>query len=510
VRHLSASWVAYGANLVVMFFLSPFVVHRLGDHAYGLWSLIVSVTGYLGLIEVGMRASLGRFINCAFGRGDARGVSDTLNAATAFFVLLAVPLFVSAGVVSMALPSLVAEIPQDLVAPSQTALWLATLNVWLAFFSASLTQVITARERFDLVAGINVVVLLTRTVGTILALEAGGRLPELAGVQAGSTAAAVVGTYLVARRVFPALQVRPWQARWDILRELIGFGLWAFLGRVGMQLLYWTDTIVVAVFFGPKQVALYAIAGMLVMRAKGLVNECGHIFGPRVIQTAARGEWSALRWQLCRASIVVIAIAVPVLGSLIVLGRQFLGLWIGRDYETGYGVVVILALSQFAAVAAMMGTPVFAALHRVRFAGLITVAQAIVNVALTLVFVGIWKMGMEGVAWGTFFPRVVFSSIAGVAAMRWVALPLARFAREVVLAWIVLAGTFAAGALLISALPVATGWAGLFGKLTAMVVLYAPVAVLCLLRRRESLPAGKSDVGEAEPVTGHLGLVRGS
>ena len=53
-RNLFANWVGYGANLLVMFFMSPFVVHTLGDGTYGLWSLLMSITGYLGLVDVGV------------------------------------------------------------------------------------------------------------------------------------------------------------------------------------------------------------------------------------------------------------------------------------------------------------------------------------------------------------------------------------------------------------------------------------------------------------------------
>ena len=37
-RNLFANWVGYGASLLVMFFMSPFVVHTLGDVDYGVWS----------------------------------------------------------------------------------------------------------------------------------------------------------------------------------------------------------------------------------------------------------------------------------------------------------------------------------------------------------------------------------------------------------------------------------------------------------------------------------------
>ncbi len=44
VRNIVANWIGYGASLVIMFFMSPFVVHTLGDVQYGVWSLMMSLT----------------------------------------------------------------------------------------------------------------------------------------------------------------------------------------------------------------------------------------------------------------------------------------------------------------------------------------------------------------------------------------------------------------------------------------------------------------------------------
>ena len=68
LQRIGPNWVARCANLAVLFLLSPFVVHRLGTEAYGVWSLLVSLTGYLGLVELGTRGGLGRFIPFYMGR----------------------------------------------------------------------------------------------------------------------------------------------------------------------------------------------------------------------------------------------------------------------------------------------------------------------------------------------------------------------------------------------------------------------------------------------------------
>ena len=42
----------------VTFFITPFVVHRLGNELYGIWELVIGLTGYLGLLKFGMRTAI--------------------------------------------------------------------------------------------------------------------------------------------------------------------------------------------------------------------------------------------------------------------------------------------------------------------------------------------------------------------------------------------------------------------------------------------------------------------
>lgn len=62
IRNVGSSWFALGINVLVGIFLSPYILHRLGDEAFGLWILIFSISGYYGLFDVGIRSSIVRYI----------------------------------------------------------------------------------------------------------------------------------------------------------------------------------------------------------------------------------------------------------------------------------------------------------------------------------------------------------------------------------------------------------------------------------------------------------------
>src|SRR5215471_9660986 len=62
LKNVSSSWFALGINVLVGIFLSPYILHRLGDEAFGLWILIFSLTGYYGLFDLGIRSSIIRYV----------------------------------------------------------------------------------------------------------------------------------------------------------------------------------------------------------------------------------------------------------------------------------------------------------------------------------------------------------------------------------------------------------------------------------------------------------------
>src|SRR5207245_8532615 len=61
-KNVGSGWLSLLVHLAVGFFLSPFILHRLGDDAFGLWVLILSLTGYYGLFDLGIRSSIIRYV----------------------------------------------------------------------------------------------------------------------------------------------------------------------------------------------------------------------------------------------------------------------------------------------------------------------------------------------------------------------------------------------------------------------------------------------------------------
>src|SRR5882724_9747505 len=75
------NWLGMGVEMAIALFLMPFLIHRLGEAAYGAWIIIGSFTGYLGNLDFGMRSSVGRHLALYHARNDRDGVLSVINSA---------------------------------------------------------------------------------------------------------------------------------------------------------------------------------------------------------------------------------------------------------------------------------------------------------------------------------------------------------------------------------------------------------------------------------------------
>src|SRR5690242_11169452 len=85
IKNVGSSWVALGVNVLVGFFLSPYIIHRLGDEAFGLWFLVFSITGYYGLFDLGIRSSIVRYVARYSATNDYEQLNRLINTAMASY-----------------------------------------------------------------------------------------------------------------------------------------------------------------------------------------------------------------------------------------------------------------------------------------------------------------------------------------------------------------------------------------------------------------------------------------
>lgn len=400
-RNLLANWVGQAAGMVVVFLLSPFVVHTLGKTEYGLWGLLNVFTGYLGVFDLGVRASTGRYIILYLGKGDHQRVGETLRTGLVFFSLVSLLILLVAVGISWAFPYIFPSVPAGYHGMVRVLLPLLALNVWLSAVSGAFSSILAAHDRFDLSNAVDISILVLRTAGTVAVLLAGYGIVGMTLVTVGATALAAVATWGVAKWVYPALRLRPLRMSKDRMRELFSFGIAAFVGNIVGMLVGRTDLVVVGALLGVSAVAIYNVGATAVWYSWPFIGQVMGTIFPSLQRSVGAEAHDDVRWTYVRMMKMVFLVGLPMYLGFAYFGDSFIRLWMGEEFAEAFVVLAVLSAARMVKMYSAAPSNLLYAKGNVWWLTLVGLVFALVNVGASVTLVMWLHWGLVGVAAGS-------------------------------------------------------------------------------------------------------------
>ena len=403
--NVSMNWIATAVNMVVPFFLTPFVVRHLGPSAYGVWILAMSTVSYLALLDLGLRSAVIRFVSKANAQERPHDATSAVAAALWFRLLMAAAVALLSIVLAFATPHIF-NVPHDLARAAQFTVMLAALGVGVTLASGVFGAVLTALNRFDLLSSITAGQVVVRATGVLLLLHSGRGLISLACWELIVALLAGLTTTAIALWIYPPSRVRVQRPDREILRKIWSYSFTTFIFMIAVQIVVNTDNLVVGAFLSVSMVTFYAIGGSLVGYASQFSGALSSTFTPMASGLEASGRTADLQRMLIRGTQGMLGLLMPIAAALFFRGETFITLWMGPLYgRISERVLQILMVSLYLGAANATASAIMMATEKHKPMTRWAVYEAILNLVLSLVLVK--ALGLYGVAWGTAIAAVV-------------------------------------------------------------------------------------------------------
>jgi len=403
-RNAAANWLAFGFVAGVSFFLAPFVVSRLGATAYGVWSLLVAVVGYLGLLDFGVRGAVTRYVAHHYAAGDDQGSSSIVSAAMVLFGLLGCVAILLASVLAFLAPA-VFNIPESLADDTRIVLIIGGLTVAVTLVGAVFGGIVTGLERFDINSGIEILLTAIRAIAVVIALREGYGLVALGCIHLAISIVYGLAAWAAARRLYPALRLRFRVSLLPHIRTILSFSLALSALHITTMVIYYSDTMVIAAFLPIGAVTFFVIAGNLCDYAYKVAAALSTLMTPRVSALASAGSKNIGEDILGTARVATLASA-SIAATFWFRGESFINLWMGADYGPQSGEVLrILAFVVWLGAARSVAASSIMGVNKHRALIPAFAFEALCNVVLSVALVK--PLGLIGVALGTLIPSML-------------------------------------------------------------------------------------------------------
>jgi O-antigen/teichoic acid export membrane protein len=404
LRNVLSNWTSYLITAVVAFMLTPVVVHSLGATGYGLWTLVLSITGYFGLLDLGIRSSVSRFLARHLALNDDRAVNATASGA---FLILAcgaiVALLGTVAIVVFFFDSF--RVEPEYARAGRIALLITGVNVGFVLPLGIFSAILFASERFDVVSGVTIAMELARAALVVWLLRNGFGLIALALVALAITLFQYSAMGVIAKALHPRLKIGLRHLDWGVCRELFGFSVYRFVWIVANQLIFYADAVVIGLFLGAGAITHFAIAASLINYGRNVVFLLLDPLYPSAARMDADRDTPGLQRLLIVGTRMALLVALPLCVGLMFLGRQFVTLWMGSEYADSAAILMLLTIPQFGSMPQYVSALVLAGMAKHRTFAFVALAEGIANIVLSIVLVQ--RIGLIGVAWGTVIPALI-------------------------------------------------------------------------------------------------------
>jgi len=430
LRNVGSNWVLTLVTIGATYVLTPFVIHVLGPEGYGTWTLITSMTGYIGLLALGVPMASVRYLAQHVAEGDRRKMNEAIGSCVGLYLMIGV----AAAVIGAALLALfgIYEIPASFQDTAHLAFGLMVLQVSAGFIGLLPEGIMFAHHDFVVRNLVRIGGVLLRLSLTMSLLTLDASLVILALIQIACLAFDFGVSWLLVRRRYPGVRLSLADFDRGMLRRIFAFSLYVLLLNTGARLSFETDALVIGAFMGVGSIAFYAVANSLVVYLMDFIGSIAAVVSPMATKLNTEGKMSDLREIFLKWSKAALSLTIMAGLFLIVLGPRFIGWWIGPSFEHPAGEVLqILMVSSLVFLPVRgVAVPVLMGLGKPTVPAMAYLAAGLLNLGLSVLLIR--PLGLSGVALGTAIPNVLFALVVVTVACRELEISLPHYLRYVV------------------------------------------------------------------------------
>ncbi|HEX2175487.1 MAG TPA: oligosaccharide flippase family protein [Nocardioidaceae bacterium] len=403
LRNTVSNSLGRAVSVATTFFLTPFILHSLGETAFGLWVLAQVVVSYGSLLDLGMGSAIIKYVAEVHAKQDSAGAHRLLATATRLYLALAV-VALAIGLTVATQAYRVVDLSRGDERSLTAVLAIVTVGFSINLAATPATATLRGLQRYDITNVLTVSNVLANAALTILVLSRGGDVVAMVAVTVPVALVTQVVAITVVRRLHPAFALRWSPGSRATARRLTTFGLTLTVGQLALLLQKKSSEIIVGTMLAVSAVTPYALAQRLSELPHVISDQFIKVLLPVASELNASGDSAPLRQLYLVSTRITLALMLPLALCAAVLAGDLLELWVGAEYRDNAALVVVLVLASVALTSQWPAGSVLQGMDRFGPVAVAALVSGVANVILTIALVG--PYGLMGVALGTLVPTV--------------------------------------------------------------------------------------------------------
>lgn len=382
------SYINLGIGCLIPFIYTPVMLRILGQSEYGLYSLSNSVINYLTLLTFGFGSTVIRYLSKYRAEDNKEAVQKTFGLFLCLYSIAAVIVLLVGTFLAFHVEEIFHRgLTETEIDKVHILVLIMTFNTALSFPLSVFSSVITSYERYIYRKLIDMISTIAAPVLNLIALYLGF---ASVGMALTTTILQFIMLPLNVGYCCKVLKIVPkfGKINGGLLREMLGFSFYAFIGTL-VDLLFWsTDRIILGMLAGSVAVAIYNVGGSFNSIVMNLSTSISSVLTPKitgmVVTDAGKDQLTEIFIRVGRLQYLIIAL---IISGFTMFGQWFIYLWAGKEYADSYWIAILTLFPLCIPLIQNTGLSIVTAQNKHKFRSLVYLVIAILNAISTYLVV---------------------------------------------------------------------------------------------------------------------------
>lgn len=443
VINLICSMMVLATNVVINFWLSPYIVKNIGVEANGFVTLANNFVAYAQLIVTALNSMAARFIAISYVKKDYKKANLYYNSVFWGNLIIVAVLLIPAVYFIVRLEHIV-DIPQNIILDVKALFGFVFLNFFITTGLPNWDCGTYVTNRLDRTYIPQMIASVVRCVFIILAFVILSPKVYYVGIAATMmTVINLTANWYNTHKLTPELKInkKPIFSKSSV-KELVVSGIWNAISNVGNMLLSGLDLIICNMFLGATKMGILSLSKLIPNYMQQLSASIRNAFAPELTINYAKEDKDAVLHDINRAmKITSIILTIPI-AIVITLGDEFFALWVpSQDAKLLQTLSVLSIMGYMFTSGTQILFNVFSTVNKVKSNSVAMVVSGLASTVITLFMIKFTDFGIYAVAgvstfcnllrnmiftlpvtakylgykWNKFYPQVIMTITSSIA-----------------------------------------------------------------------------------------------
>ena len=390
--NLFCSLAVLVTNVLVSFFLSPYIVKNIGVEANGFVTLANNFVTYAQLIVTALNGMSARFITIEYVQKNYKKANLYYNSIFWGNLLIVAVLILPASFF-IAKMEMIIDVPQDILLDVKMLFSFVFFNFFLSTGVPNWNCATYVTNRLDRQYIPQMVTSVFRCVFLFIVLSI--FVPHVWYVGFAASLVSIMTLAVAwynAHKLTPELRIRlkKGERLWSgsAVKELVSSGIWSSISNVGNMLLSGLDLIICNVMLGATEMGIVSLTKIIPNYMQQLSSSIRSAFAPELTINYAKKNLDAIYTDINRAmKLTSIVMTIP-MACVVVLGDCFFALWVpSQDAQLLQILSILSILGYMFTSGTQILYNVFDTVNKVKQNSIAMITSGIISALITFIMV---------------------------------------------------------------------------------------------------------------------------